>query len=220
MEITADIFVVGGSELSAPSDAAVYLIRDGKCSALIDAGSGDGTERILANIKRCGTAPEEISYIFATHCHFDHTGGINALRKATGAKTVAHKNDAGFIRNGDMEITGARAYGGDFRPTPIDIAVESNKQIFPLDRLTVSMYLAAGHTPGSSVFTVVSDKKLVLFGQDIHGPVGSMIPMSNAKLYRESLKFLLSLEADILCEGHFGVFKGKGAVKNFISSFL
>jgi hypothetical protein len=30
----------------------------------------------------------------------------------------------------------------------------------------------------------------------------------------------LSLEADILCEGHYGVTKGKSDVRNFIRSFM
>jgi hypothetical protein len=34
------------------------------------------------------------------------------------------------------------------------------------------------------------------------------------------LKLLLTLEGDILCEGHYGVFKGKEEVADFIESFL
>jgi hypothetical protein len=36
----------------------------------------------------------------------------------------------------------------------------------------------------------------------------------------DSLKFLLSLGADILCEGYYGVFSGKEEVADFIESFL
>jgi len=38
--------------------------------------------------------------------------------------------------------------------------------------------------------------------------------------YQDSLKKMLELNADILCEGHYGVFKGKAAVREFISSFM
>jgi hypothetical protein len=31
---------------------------------------------------------------------------------------------------------------------------------------------------------------------------------------------MLDLEADILCEGHFGIYRGKDRVKTFITSFL
>ena len=34
--------------------------------------------------------------------------------------------------------------------------------------------------------------------------------------YEKSLEFMLSLGADILCEGHFGVYVGKDRVREFI----
>jgi hypothetical protein len=44
--------------------------------------------------------------------------------------------------------------------------------------------------------------------------------LSNREDYLQSLNLLLSLNADILCEGHFGVFKGKEKVAGFIRSFM
>jgi len=38
--------------------------------------------------------------------------------------------------------------------------------------------------------------------------------------FEESLKFLLSLKVDILCEGHFGIFEGERDIQSFIKSFL
>jgi hypothetical protein len=31
---------------------------------------------------------------------------------------------------------------------------------------------------------------------------------------------MLDLDADILCEGHFGIYRGKNEVRKFIGSFL
>lgn len=220
IEITPDVFVVGGSMLSGYEDAAVYLIKDGDTSALIDAGTGEYTDVILQHIEECGISPSNIAYIFVTHCHFDHTGGINGLRDKTNALVAAHAKDAVFITSGDMDVTGASWYGGFFAPTPVDIIVTENKREFPLEKLTVTMHHTPGHSPGSCVYTVRSDNKLVLFGQDVHGPIGGMILKSDKALYKKSLQFLLSLDADILCEGHFGVIRGKDEISKFISSFL
>ncbi len=33
-------------------------------------------------------------------------------------------------------------------------------------------------------------------------------------------KEMLDLNADILCEGHYGIFRGKGKVRDFIGSFM
>jgi glyoxylase-like metal-dependent hydrolase (beta-lactamase superfamily II) len=76
-----------------------------------------------------------------------------------------------------------------------------------------------GHSPGSMVYVTESEGKKVLFGQDVHGPLDASL-LSNREDYLESLRFLLSLGADILCEGHYGVFRGKEEVADFIESFL
>jgi hypothetical protein len=38
--------------------------------------------------------------------------------------------------------------------------------------------------------------------------------------YKRSLKFLAGLNADILCEGHFGIYQGKNEVSQFIQTYL
>ena len=69
------------------------------------------------------------------------------------------------------------------------------------------------------VYYTDSEGKKILFGQDIHGP---FMPEFNSNIedWRASMKEVLALRADILCEGHFGVFKGKDAVKQFINGQL
>jgi glyoxylase-like metal-dependent hydrolase (beta-lactamase superfamily II) len=76
-----------------------------------------------------------------------------------------------------------------------------------------------GHTPGSVVYLVESDGMRVLFGQDVHGPLHDDFA-SDRRAYQKSLLKMVELEADILCEGHFGVFQGADRVKEFILSFL
>jgi glyoxylase-like metal-dependent hydrolase (beta-lactamase superfamily II) len=60
---------------------------------------------------------------------------------------------------------------------------------------------------------------LVLFGQDVHGPLNATL-RSNREDYERSLEFMISLSADILCEGHFGVYRSQERVREFIESFL
>jgi glyoxylase-like metal-dependent hydrolase (beta-lactamase superfamily II) len=76
-----------------------------------------------------------------------------------------------------------------------------------------------GHSPGSVVYIIESDGQKVLFGQDVHGPLDDSLK-SNRVAYQMSLQNMLELKADILCEGHFGVYKGKDSVKQFISGYL
>jgi glyoxylase-like metal-dependent hydrolase (beta-lactamase superfamily II) len=50
MQIVRNLWQVGGGDLSAPEDAAIYLIRSGGQAALIDAGCGNGHEQLVENI--------------------------------------------------------------------------------------------------------------------------------------------------------------------------
>jgi glyoxylase-like metal-dependent hydrolase (beta-lactamase superfamily II) len=219
MKITGNVYSVGGSSESHPSDAAIYLIVSGEAAALVDAGTGQGTERVLRNIEKAGVSPAVVRYCFVTHCHYDHTGGIGGLRKKTGCRVVAHKLDAEYLEAGDSEVTAARWYGTYMEPTTIDIKVTGARQAFTVGELAVDFIHAPGHSPGSSVLTLVSEGKTVLFGQDVHGPLDDSLRSVRGD-YVKSLEFLLTLDADILCEGHFGVYAGKEKVRRFIESFL
>jgi glyoxylase-like metal-dependent hydrolase (beta-lactamase superfamily II) len=62
------------------------------------------------------------------------------------------------------------------------------------------------------------DSTKILFGQDIHGPI---IPgISNLSDYQASLRKIIDLEADILCEGHFGIFKPAERVQKYIKGYI
>lgn len=219
MKITSHIYQVGGSSLSHPADAAVYLIRGGASAALVDAGTGRAIDEIIQNIRESGTDPSSIRYLFLTHCHYDHTGGAEKIRSLTGCTIVAHQLDAEFIESGDSEVTAASWYGSWMEPTKVDIQISSSTAEFAVGDLELRTYHTPGHSPGSMVLTVISDGLLVLFGQDVHGPLNDALHSVRAD-YERSLEFMLSLEADILCEGHFGVFRGKANVRDFIESFL
>ncbi len=219
MKITSNIYQVGGPGISNSSDAAVYLISAGKESALIDSGTGKGNKGIIDNIKNSGTGLSDIKYLFLTHCHYDHTGGAAKIRELTGCSIVAHELDAKYLERGDSEVTAASWYGTYIDPMKVDIKVSGNSRVFIAGGIDVNFYHTPGHSPGSSVLTMLSDGQLVLFGQDVHGPLDSSL-LSSKKDYQASLEFMLSLNCDILCEGHFGVFKGREKVRKFIESYL
>ncbi|MCU0822844.1 MAG: MBL fold metallo-hydrolase [Spirochaetes bacterium] len=221
MRITSHIFQVGGSDESHTADASIYLIVSNNEAALVDAGTGKGHDEVIENIRAAGVTLENIRYLFLTHCHYDHTGGINEILNAAGSgcKTVAHELDAVYIEEGNSTVTAASWYGTFIKPAKIDIKVKGREAEFKVGGMDIKFHHTPGHSPGSSVLTLVSGGKLVLFGQDVHGPLNDTI-LSNRRDYIKSLEFMISLEADILCEGHFGVITGKEKVKRFIESFL
>ncbi len=220
MKITKEIFQVAGPGLTASEDAAGYLIKVGAAAALIDAGSGEAMAELLTHIREYGADPNTISYLFLTHCHYDHTGGAADFKEQfPKVKIVAQALEAPYLEKADQEVTAASWYGARIKPVPVDLKWHGGSQRFELADRVLTGYHTPGHSPGSAVYMMVSEGLKVLFGQDVHGPLHPSL-LSNREDYRRSLLLLLELEADILCEGHYGVYRGKKEVAAFIRKFL
>jgi glyoxylase-like metal-dependent hydrolase (beta-lactamase superfamily II) len=219
MKIVQNLWQVGGGNLTTPEDAAIYLVRFGQQAALIDSGCGFGHVRLVENISAVLPEDVEITYLFLTHCHYDHVGGASALKKQYGCKIVAHQLDAAYLEAGDSDVTAASWYGTKMQPLAIDHKIEGHKEIFKVGNGEVFAYHCPGHSPGSLVYLAEIENQKVLFGQDVHGPLDPSF-LSNREDYIRSLKFMTALNADILCEGHFGVYRGKENIEKFIRSFM
>jgi glyoxylase-like metal-dependent hydrolase (beta-lactamase superfamily II) len=87
------------------------------------------------------------------------------------------------------------------------------------DTTTLTCLHTPGHTPGSlSVYRDQGGER-ILFGQDIHRP---FLPEFGADLtaWRRSMEMLINLNADILCEGHFGVIRTHTRITEYIEYYL
>ena len=217
--ITKDVYQIGGGTLTSPEDAAVYLVRSDDRAALVDAGCGYSQSQLFKNIEACGVKLDRMEYLLLTHCHYDHTGGAQAVRDRTGCKIVAHEMEAGFLEEGDQRVTAAKWYGAFLEPFQVDMKLKGERQDLWVGQKRIEALHVPGHSPGSVVYVTESEGLKVLFGQDVHGPLDASL-LSNRDDYRRSLKLLLSLQADVLCEGHYGVIRGKDEVADFIESFL
>jgi glyoxylase-like metal-dependent hydrolase (beta-lactamase superfamily II) len=219
MKIVENLWQVGGAEFTTVEDAAVYLVRFGSKAVLIDSGCGSDQDMLVTNISDVLPPAVGIAYLFLTHCHYDHTGGAAKVRDHYGCPIVTHELDAVYLENGDSKVTAADWYGARMDPLKIDCKIKSRKQTFQVDKGLVTAYHCPGHSPGSVVYLVELNSLRVLFGQDVHGPLNAAF-LSDREDYMRSLEFMIALEADILCEGHYGIYRGKDEVKKFISSFL
>ena len=219
MQIVSNVWQVGGAELTASEDAAIYLMRLGGAAALIDAGSGNGMQRLFENIAQVLPETVPIQYLFLTHCHFDHTGGAEHVRKRYGCKVAAHELDAVYLESGDSVVTAASWYGGGMNPLSVDHNITGPQQKIPVGSGEITAYHCPGHSPGSVVYLAEIDSQRVLFGQDIHGPLPPDL-LSDPADYRRSLHAIIELNADILCEGHYGIFRGHDEINRFIRSYM
>ena len=217
--ITPEVFQVGGNGLTVAEDAAVYLVAVGGQAALIDAGCGGNVARLLTNVQDCGVSACDISDLFLTHCHFDHTGGAAELKRRLALRVVMHALDAPYVEAGDPVVTAAAWYGASLEPFRPDYTIQGPSESFRIgDRRLEALHLP-GHSPGSLVYLMESGGRKILFGQDVHGPLHPSLK-SDPQAYRRSLRQLIELEADVLCEGHFGIIEGRERVKRFIQQYI
>jgi glyoxylase-like metal-dependent hydrolase (beta-lactamase superfamily II) len=218
-QIKENVWLVGGGGLTHNADAAVYLVWFGDGAALIDAGTGMGHARLKKNIATCLPPDVRLEYLLLTHCHYDHTGGAEAVRKEFGVRIAAHELDAVYLESGDAEVTAASWYGARAEPLTVDVKFQGRESTLSLGNGSINVIHWPGHSPGSTVYTTRIGDELILFGQDVHGPIHPSL-LSDEREYQASLRKMLDLDADILLEGHYGMIMNKQEVRDFIRSFM
>jgi glyoxylase-like metal-dependent hydrolase (beta-lactamase superfamily II) len=217
LEISEDIFIIGGPNITDGRDGCIYLINLGEL-ILVDTGAGWSVDKIVNNVQKLGFNCDNLTKILLTHCHIDHIGGVPEIKKRFRSKIYIHKLDAPPIETGDQILTAASWYQTSFPPTPVDVKLNLPEEILMIGEQKIICLHTPGHTPGSIGIYLDKDGKRILFGQDLHGPLLEEFG-SNLEDYGRSTKKLLELDADILCEGHFGIYKTKKDVKNYILSY-
>ena len=204
----------------------IYHVGDSGCSVfLVDSRSEDGLVLIdagmdLEMIKRIrshGLHPEDIRHCILTHFHIDHIAICFDLRRfLSDIQFYAHELDAVPIEEeGHDSRTAAPWYGIQYKPVTLDHTLTDDTVNLSFGEYEFQCIHTPGHTPGSISILVRTEGKKVLFGQDLHGPFLDDF-LSDLHDYQDSMDKLLALEADILCEGHFGVFQPAGEVRKYI----
>lgn len=219
LRITRHTYCIGGPNITDPDDCFIYLINIDGHLVMIDAGIGRSTDRLLANIKQFGLNVKDVELCILTHEHVDHVGGAAPLQSRLKFKISAHEKAARAITQGDPIVSAANYYGLPLAPTPIDFILTGDAGSVPIGDSGLHYLHTPGHTPGSIVLYYADGERRVLFGQDLHGPFNAAWG-SNISEWRTSMNLVLALEADILCEGHYGVYRGKSAVRQFIYGLL
>jgi len=215
-KVWKDVYAIGGSDISHPYDCSVYLLDAGDL-VLIDSGAGSSFDTLISNIRSLGLDPKKLKAVLATHAHIDHIGALHQFRAEYGVQVITHELDAAKIEQ--ARGVGAEVYGVSYTPCPVDLRITAGEQSLRFGNYELNVIHIPGHTPGSVAAYVDIDKKIVLFGQDIHGPYYREWGADTAKA-KVSLQKLIDLKADILCEGHFGIYQPATAVEKYIRGYL
>ena len=143
--IIDNIYYVGASGVTS------FLITSSAGHIVTDGGLAETAPQILANIRKLGFKPGDVRVLLNSHAHYDHAGGLAALKKATGARLYASAGDAGLLRSGGA---------GDFRfrDTLRFPAVEADHivqdgEVIRLGETALTTQLTPGHTRGCTSWT-------------------------------------------------------------------
>lgn len=141
-----------------------FLLEDGELT-LIDTGMAGRLNRILLAMEELGKKPTDLKHILATHLHADHTGGLAALKKATGATTYMHPVDAASFQRGEVMRRVEPAPGllnrlalrmmTSFTPKTTNATVSIDRELYDGQVLDFAGGLQVIHAPGHTAGQVV-----------------------------------------------------------------
>lgn len=214
-EVFPGVYLVGGPGLTSPSDCLVYAVDGRSEVALVDTGAGRNPERLLSNLEEVGLWGKPLGTVILTHCHVDHIGGLKGILERARPRVVCHKGDLEAIQSGDPQKTASSWYGIRLPEVQVDLVLEGAEEEVKVGETLLLCIHTPGHTPGSISLLWEVPQGRVLFGQDIHGPFMREFG-SDLTQWASSMRRLLELKADVLCEGHFGIFQPAREVERFI----
>ncbi len=122
-----------------------YIIEDEESKETMVIDPGGEPEKIINMLDALGI--EKLKYIYLTHCHGDHFGGIRELKTQKGGKILIHRDDAEGLYNPSISLT---YYIG-----MEDIELEADSRvdegdIIHIGKLEFQVIHTPGHTKGGS----------------------------------------------------------------------
>jgi glyoxylase-like metal-dependent hydrolase (beta-lactamase superfamily II) len=218
LRINDILYRVAGPDMSDARDCASYILDLGE-PVLIDCGSGFAFHRVVQNIEDAGFDPRLIKNVILTHCHFDHIGGAHLFQSHFGARLIMHKLDAGIVRDADQRLTAAFCFKTEFQPLSIDRIISQEKESLHFGKYELVCLHTPGHTPGSISLYLDTDGTRILFAQDIGAAVLKEFDCDPAA-WVKSFNSLVALDADLLCDGHCGVYGQKKNVRRYLQACI
>lgn len=198
-----------------------YVLMDEKIG-LVDVGPATSIGNLLKGLAALGVSALDIDYIFITHIHIDHAGGLGALMKhMPQAKVVVHEKgkphlvDPQRLWEGSKKALGnlASEYG-EIEGTPEgSIIVVEDNMCFDLGRnMMVQALLTPGHAPHHISFLERHENRLFLGevgGVNVRGLIrpGTPAPFDLGRQIA-SLDRLIQMSPSAVCYGHFGCVEG------------
>ena len=135
-----------------------YILQDEKTkeTMVIDPGGS-----VIEIVELLDILKANLKYIYLTHCHGDHIGGVKELKERKGGKILIHRYDAEGLYNPEINL---REHVG---LTPEHLEADSrvdDADLIHLGDLEFKVLHTPGHTAGGS--SLYCEKERLVFSGD------------------------------------------------------
>lgn len=135
-----------------------YIVQDEKSKETMVIDPAGDVDKI---IEMLDILQAKLKYIYLTHCHGDHIGGVCELKEKYGGKIVAHRVAAENLKDPNINLTIYIGIGGLTVET--DARVDDN-DLLHLGELEFRVIHTPGHTSGGSC--LYCEQENLLFSGD------------------------------------------------------
>lgn len=208
--VHGNTYYVGTAGLSS------VLITSEGGHVLIDGALPQSVPQIAANIRRLGFRLGDVKLLLNSHAHFDHAGGLAALRRATGADVAASPASARALEAGtpqpDDPQYGFGHAANAFPAVPVRRIIRDGETL-RIGGVALTAQFTPGHTPGGTSWTWVSCAGRhclhMVYGDSlsaVSAPGYRFRDSAAGKTLRASLGRFATLPCDVLLVTHPGNF--------------
>ena len=143
--------------LGEPTNCYIVVDEESKEAMVIDPGGEP--EKIIQMLDTLGI--NELKYIYLTHCHGDHFGGILELKNKKGGKVLIHRGDSEGLYNKAISLT--YYIGMDDINLEADSRLD-DRDLIHLGNIEFRVIHTPGHTQGGTC--LYCEKERLLFSGD------------------------------------------------------
>lgn len=204
-QIAGNLYYVGSEDLAA------YLIVTPRGNILINSNLESSPPLIKRSIESLGFKFSDTKILLISHAHYDHCAGSAAIKRMTGAKYEVMEQDLPVVESGGHDDF---HYATDktmwFPPTKVDRVLHDGDKV-SLGGVTLTAHLTAGHTKGTTTWTLDEPEQgrtlhVVIVGSPNVNPGYKLVnnktyPKISAD-YRRGFDVMTNLPCDIFLGAH------------------
>lgn len=176
-----------------------YIVQDEKSKETMVIDPAGDVDKIVEMLDILNA---NLKYIYLTHCHGDHIGGVKELKERKGGKILAHRNAAENLLDPNISLTTYIGFEG--LVIQVDSRVDDGDLIH-LGNLEFRVIHTPGHTSGGSCL-YCEEEKLLFSGDTLfRGTWGRTdVPTGNFEDVINSItkKLMILPDETIVYPGH------------------